>query len=47
MNIFNVTSGCPWPKATVKSLVGAHDLRPMILRNSSSEEEEEIEIPKS
>jgi len=47
MNIFNVTSGCPWPKATVKSLVGAHDLQPMILRNSSSEEEEEIEIPKS
>ncbi len=38
------TSGCPWSKATVKSPVGARDLRPMILRNSSSEE---IEIPKS
>jgi hypothetical protein len=38
-----------WPSATVKSPVGARDLRPMIFRNSSNkeEEEEEIEIPKS
>jgi hypothetical protein len=47
MDKFIITSGCPWPKATVKSPMGAHDLRPMILRNSSNEEEEEIEIPKS
>jgi hypothetical protein len=24
-----ITSGCPWPKATVKSPVGARDLRPV------------------
>jgi hypothetical protein len=27
--IIIITSGCPWPKATVKSLVGARDLRPL------------------
>jgi hypothetical protein len=26
---FPITSGCPWPKATVKSPVGARDLRPL------------------
>jgi hypothetical protein len=26
-----MTSGCPWPKATVKSLVGACNLRPLFL----------------
>ncbi len=26
--IYIYTSGCPWPKATVKSPVGARDLRP-------------------
>jgi hypothetical protein len=46
---YKPTSGCMWPSATVKSPVGARDLRPMIFRNSSNkeEEEEEIEIPKS
>jgi hypothetical protein len=27
---FSQTSGCPWPKAIVKSPVGAHDLRPPV-----------------
>ncbi len=27
--LFSKTSGCPWPKATVKSPVGARDLRPL------------------
>ncbi len=25
----NITSGCPWPKATVKSPLGACNLRPL------------------